>query len=187
MTKDAKLHQFEQQVIASRTIQNTKSLDWLFGGLNFQIEHHICPSVPSHRLRAMQKFVKPKIERSSLPYDFPHWQEAITDVHRHFRNIARSSISMKTCFIINSKAASGRALQKWRKIEPTLALKGKRDVIICSEWQSIKHKARTALEQGADQIVAVGGDGTVGQVANAFFEDSENIFPDRSFAVLFPS
>ena len=31
-------------------------IDWLWGGLNYQIEHHLFPTMPRHNLKKVQDF-----------------------------------------------------------------------------------------------------------------------------------
>lgn len=88
--ESSKMHNFEQQVVTSRTISNPKYLDWFYGGLNFQIEHHLYPSIPSCRLREMQSLVRPKIEDGPLDYTNDTWTNAIKDVFFHFKLVAKS-------------------------------------------------------------------------------------------------
>ncbi len=88
--KSSSLHNFEQQVITARTIDNPPQWDWFFGGLNFQIEHHVYPAIPSIRLREMQKIVRPMIEASPLPYDFCSWKVVMIQVYKHFHFVAHS-------------------------------------------------------------------------------------------------
>ena len=52
------LSYLEQQVTTSRNIANPPLLDFYFGGLNSQIEHHLFPRVPHHRYRAMRPIVR---------------------------------------------------------------------------------------------------------------------------------
>ncbi len=42
---------------------------------------------------------------------------------------------------------------------------------------------RESLRQGVDQVVAVGGDGTVNAVANGFFDHGQPIRPQSSLAI----
>ncbi|KAJ2509002.1 hypothetical protein GGI11_005965, partial [Coemansia sp. RSA 2049] len=52
------------ECFAARQIRTTMDvacprwLDWFHGGLQFQIEHHLFPRVPRHRLRELQPMVK---------------------------------------------------------------------------------------------------------------------------------
>ena len=43
--------------------------DWWMGYLNFQIEHHIFPSMPQYRFKALQPQVRALFERHGLKYD----------------------------------------------------------------------------------------------------------------------
>lgn len=88
--KPCDLHPLEQQILTSRTIKNSPRLDWFFGGLNFQIEHHIFASIPSFRLRKMQRIIRPSLIASSLPYDCKSWPQAIVEVYHHFKAVARA-------------------------------------------------------------------------------------------------
>jgi fatty acid desaturase len=47
-----------RQVLTSRNIAGGRLLTAAFGGLNYQIEHHLFPSMPSRNLRRCQPFVK---------------------------------------------------------------------------------------------------------------------------------
>src|SRR5688572_2060919 len=44
--KDAKLDFLTRQVLMSRNVRGTRMLDVVMGGLNYQIEHHLFPSMP---------------------------------------------------------------------------------------------------------------------------------------------
>jgi len=79
---------FEHQAVTSRTIVNPPRWNWLFGGLNFQVEHHLFPQVPSARLPALQAIVRRHFERRALPYNGVSWWGAVRAVAAHFRRIA---------------------------------------------------------------------------------------------------
>lgn len=79
---------FEHQAVTSRTIVNPPRWNWLFGGLNFQIEHHLFPQVPSARLPALQAIVRRHFERRALPYNGVSWWGAMRAVAAHFRRVA---------------------------------------------------------------------------------------------------
>jgi fatty acid desaturase len=78
----------EHQAVTSRTVINPQRMDWFFGGLNFQIEHHLYPQVPSFRLRKLQDIVRPTLEQENIPYHGVSFFQAVRDIARHFRSIA---------------------------------------------------------------------------------------------------
>jgi fatty acid desaturase len=47
---------------------NPSCMDWVHGGLQFQIEHHLFPRIPSYRLRDVRNHVKAFIAQWGLPY-----------------------------------------------------------------------------------------------------------------------
>jgi len=81
----------EQQVVGSRNVRCPASLDWFFGGLNYQIEHHLVPDCPGPRLRELSEFVRPLCEEATLRYREEGFGEALVSVTRHVREIARGS------------------------------------------------------------------------------------------------
>jgi fatty acid desaturase len=82
---------FEHQVVTSRTIVNPPGWNWVFGGLNFQIEHHLFPQVPSCRLPAVQAIVRVHFERNRIAYNGMPWREAVLGIARHLRQVARTA------------------------------------------------------------------------------------------------
>ena len=57
-----------RQVLTSRNVKSSPLNDLLYGGLNYQIEHHLFPSMPRHRLKEAQKIVMPFCEEHSISY-----------------------------------------------------------------------------------------------------------------------
>lgn len=43
-------------------------IDWLWGGLNYQIEHHLFPTMPRHNLAKVMPMVKNFCAENDLPY-----------------------------------------------------------------------------------------------------------------------
>ncbi|MGH8765217.1 MAG: fatty acid desaturase family protein [Burkholderiales bacterium] len=82
---------FEHQVLTSRTILNPPGWNWLFGGLNFQIEHHLFPQVPSCRLPALQPIVRELFARQRIAYNGMSWGQAVRMIAAHFRRVARAA------------------------------------------------------------------------------------------------
>ena len=79
----------EHQVATSRNVRVPKAWDLFFGGLNFQIEHHVLPSCPSIRLRELNKLFRPRIEQVGLPYREMSWPDAFKEVRRHISAVVK--------------------------------------------------------------------------------------------------
>ena len=54
-----KLDFLRRQVLTSRNVKSSPVNDLLYGGLNYQIEHHLFPSMPRNRLKEAQKIIRP--------------------------------------------------------------------------------------------------------------------------------
>lgn len=80
---------FEHQAVTSRSILNPPAWNWLFGGLNFQVEHHLFPQVPSARLPAVQAIVLEHFTRLPIRYNGVPWRDAVSAVAAHLRTVAR--------------------------------------------------------------------------------------------------
>jgi fatty acid desaturase len=80
----------EHQARTSRTILSPRWLDWFFGGLNYQIEHHLYPQVPSCRLGAVQAIVRERFVAEGIPYNGVKFGAAVGDIASHLRAVARA-------------------------------------------------------------------------------------------------
>lgn len=56
------------QVMTSRNVKGSRIVDYLFGGLNYQIEHHLFPRMPRNRLRCASRIVQQFLQEKSIPY-----------------------------------------------------------------------------------------------------------------------
>ena len=62
---------------------DNKVVNWLVGGLNFQIEHHLFPRVSHVHYPAISKIVQAKCKEYNLPYNsYPTFSSALAS---HFR------------------------------------------------------------------------------------------------------
>jgi fatty acid desaturase len=57
-----------RQVLTSRNVRGGLLTDFVLGGLNYQIEHHLFPSMPRASLRVAQPIVRAHCEALALPY-----------------------------------------------------------------------------------------------------------------------
>jgi fatty acid desaturase len=65
---DTDLDFLHRQVLTARNVSGSRFVDICYGGLNFQIEHHLFPTLPRNRLRKAQVEVKAFCEELSIPY-----------------------------------------------------------------------------------------------------------------------
>uniref|UniRef100_A0A0R3S3N1 FA_desaturase domain-containing protein n=1 Tax=Elaeophora elaphi TaxID=1147741 RepID=A0A0R3S3N1_9BILA len=56
------------QLHTTRNMRPGIFIDWLWGGLNYQIEHHLFPSMPRHNLKTVMPLVKQFCIENNLPY-----------------------------------------------------------------------------------------------------------------------
>ena len=57
-----------QQVVTARNVKSNPLIDFWYGGLNFQIEHHLFPNMPRNKLRDAQVIVRRFCEERGIPY-----------------------------------------------------------------------------------------------------------------------
>jgi fatty acid desaturase len=65
---DAKVDFLRRQVVMSRNVTGGPFTDLAMGGLNYQIEHHLFPSMPRPNLRRAQPLVLQFCEQKRVPY-----------------------------------------------------------------------------------------------------------------------
>lgn len=88
---------------------------------------------------------------------------------------------MKTAAIVNPHSASGKTGKLWDDLAPRL---GGIDTRFTSAPNHATALARELLSAGYERIVSVGGDGTVNEVVNGFFDKGEPVRPGAVLALL---
>ena len=66
--RDARIDFLRRQVLMSRNIDGGRVTDFAMGGLNYQIEHHLFPSMPRPNLRAAQPIVRAFCAKHGVTY-----------------------------------------------------------------------------------------------------------------------
>ena len=91
---------------------------------------------------------------------------------------------MKRLFVINPNAGAGMGPRAIERLERYFRGRANSfEAVVSTSREDVIFQTRQALRQGVEQIVAVGGDGTVNAVANGFFEKEELVHPDACLAV----
>ncbi len=65
---DDALDPVRAQVLTSRNVKGHPVVDWWYGGLNYQIEHHLFPALPRCRLGAAQPVIRGFCQERSIAY-----------------------------------------------------------------------------------------------------------------------
>ena len=93
-------------------------------------------------------------------------------------------VTPRTVVVVNPKSQGGRLGKRWPEISDTIARAFPFDDVHTKGPGDATVLTRDALRGGAERIVAIGGDGTINEVVNGFFEAGASIAPDASFALI---
>jgi fatty acid desaturase len=85
LTEADQLDFVRRQVLTSRNVTGSRPVDFVLGGLNYQIEHHLFPNMPRPNLRHAQPLVRAFCQQHGLNYTeaslFGSYAEAIRHLH----------------------------------------------------------------------------------------------------------
>src|SRR5688500_2142870 len=85
--------------------------------------------------------------------------------------------------VVNPRSQNGALGRKWPELARLLAREvGDFEPVLTDGPGAATQLAREAVAGGADVVVAIGGDGTIHEVANGFFDDHDR--PVRSGCAL---
>jgi fatty acid desaturase len=87
LAKNEQLDYLRKQVLTSRNITGGRWVDFLLGGLNYQIEHHLFPSMPRPNLRRAQALVHDFCTRHGISYTQCGLLASYAWVLRHLHNV----------------------------------------------------------------------------------------------------
>ncbi len=76
------------QVLTARNVRGGRLLTFVFGGLNFQIEHHLFPKAPRNRLRRIQKIVKIFCAERNIPYCEMNLLASYRQIYLYLKNVS---------------------------------------------------------------------------------------------------
>jgi fatty acid desaturase len=77
------------QILTTMNIQRGLITDWFFGGLNYQIEHHLWPNLPRHHLKAVSFEVEKLCQKHNLPYRAPPMHTGVAQLLGYLGKIAQ--------------------------------------------------------------------------------------------------
>uniref|UniRef100_A0A673A6D3 acyl-CoA (8-3)-desaturase n=1 Tax=Sphaeramia orbicularis TaxID=375764 RepID=A0A673A6D3_9TELE len=88
MDIDHEAHQdwLTMQLHATCNIEQSSFNDWFSGHLNFQIEHHLFPTMPRHNYYLVAPLVQALCEKHGIPYQVKTMRQGLADVLRSLKN-----------------------------------------------------------------------------------------------------
>jgi linoleoyl-CoA desaturase len=73
--------------------ERNRFLTWVLGGLNFQIEHHLFPTVPHTHYPAIARIVRRNCLKHGIRYNaHPSLRRALRSHYLHLRNMGRMGV-----------------------------------------------------------------------------------------------
>jgi len=103
--KEARLDFLSRQVRTSRNIRGPWILDAVLGGLNYQIEHHLFPSMPRPHLRRAARLVSEYCESRGVPYTATGLIEAYRIVVRYINRVGLGERDPFECPLVAQRRA----------------------------------------------------------------------------------
>lgn len=85
--ENQKVDYLRRQVLTARNITGGPAVDFLMGGLNHQIEHHLFPSMPSANLRQVRAMVRDYCAELGIPYLERSLPKALADVVKYLHRV----------------------------------------------------------------------------------------------------
>jgi len=102
---DARLDFLSRQVLTSRDIRGSRTLDFLMGGLNYQIEHHLFPSMPSIHLRRAAPVIRAFCTEHGVGYTETGLGESYAIVLRYINRVGLGEKDPFACPLLEQRAA----------------------------------------------------------------------------------
>jgi fatty acid desaturase len=89
LTADDQSDFLRRQVLTSRNVRGSMLVDFALGGLNYQIEHHLFPSMPRPNLRRSQAIVRDFCRQHGLAYCETTLLRSYAQALQHLHDVGR--------------------------------------------------------------------------------------------------
>lgn len=101
--KNMSLDFLERQVRMSRNIRGNRIVDFLMGGLNYQIEHHLFPSMPRPHLRRAAPIIAEYCRDRGVPYTQTGLFASYAIVVRYINRVGLGERDVFTCPLVDQR------------------------------------------------------------------------------------
>jgi fatty acid desaturase len=92
LAADDRTDYLRRQVLTSRNVRGGWLIDFALGGLNYQVEHHLFPSMPRPNLRRSQALVREFCRQHDLSYCETSLIGSYAQALRHLHSVGRSPL-----------------------------------------------------------------------------------------------
>lgn len=82
----------EQQILTTRNVRGGWLVDMLYGGLNYQIEHHLFPSMPRNHLKSAAPVIEAFCREKNMPYYAVGARKSFQEIFRYLGRIGELTI-----------------------------------------------------------------------------------------------
>ena len=89
LTADDQTDFLRRQVLTARNVRGNWLVDFALGGLNYQIEHHLFPSMPRPNLRRSQAIVREFCQQHGLAYCETTLRRSYAQALQHLHQVGR--------------------------------------------------------------------------------------------------
>ncbi|HLS49464.1 MAG TPA: acyl-CoA desaturase, partial [Actinomycetaceae bacterium] len=94
---DVRIDFLRRQVLMSRNISGGRHVDFLMGGLNFQVEHHLFPSMARPHLRRVAPLVREYCHDLGVRYTETTLPRSLRDVFHFLNRVGRRGLDVWAC------------------------------------------------------------------------------------------
>jgi len=84
------------QLQGTKNIDPSVFMDWFAGGLNYQIEHHLFPTLPRHNLSLIKPIVEKFCKENDLPYISQSYWDCLVCIENRLAAVAKMYTKMCT-------------------------------------------------------------------------------------------
>lgn len=79
----------ELQATTTRNVHDNWLVGWFMGGLHYQIEHHLFPTIPRNRLRDAAEVIRPLCKKYNIRYHTTSMWEGTLEVLNFLDNVSK--------------------------------------------------------------------------------------------------
>ncbi|MDQ3438536.1 MAG: fatty acid desaturase, partial [Actinomycetota bacterium] len=87
LERDSKVDFLRRQVLTSRNVIAHPITDFCYGGLNYQIEHHLFPRLPRNKLREAQPIIRGFCQDHCIAYHETSVLQSYKEILQHLHEV----------------------------------------------------------------------------------------------------